>query len=108
VLGGARLREITPLVDHLTGVDANPEGTLRDQLLTLRRTRGGTSLVVVTGELDPEDMPYVAQLRRRFEQLVVISIDPEPRPPVHFPGVRVIVGADADAVQAAWNLVVHA
>ena len=63
--------------------------------------------MVVTGELDPNDLPEVAALRRRFERLVVISIDPEPRPPVDFPRVRVIVGKDADAVCAAWNLQVH-
>jgi uncharacterized protein (DUF58 family) len=107
VIGGPRIREVTPLIDHLTGVQADPAGSLQAQLLTLRRLRGGTSLVVVTGELDPADLPYVAMLRRRFDRLVVISIDPEERAPVDFPGVRVIVGADADAVSAAWNLKVH-
>lgn len=107
VVGGPRIRDVTPLIDHLTGVTADPAGSLHTQLLTLRRARGGTSLVVVTGELDPNDLPEVAALRRRFERLVVISIDPEPRPPVDFPRVRVIVGKDADAVCAAWNLQVH-
>ncbi len=105
VLGGARLREVTPLVDHLTGVGADAQGSLRDQLLALRRTRGGTSLVVVTGELDPLDLRLVAALRRRFDQLVLVSIDPEPRAPVEVPGVRVIIAADADGVCTAWNLV---
>lgn len=108
VLGGPRVRDVTPLIDHLTGVQADPSGSLREQLLALRRMRGGTSLVVVTGEIDPQDLPYVGNLRRRFEQLVVISIDPEHRAPIDFPGVRLIVGADADAVAAAWNLQVHA
>jgi uncharacterized protein (DUF58 family) len=104
VIGGPRIREVTPLIDHLTGVQADPDGSLHAQLLTLRRMRGGTSLVVVTGELDPADLPHVATLRRRFDRLVVISLDPEPRAPVDFPGVRVIIGKDADAVCAAWNL----
>jgi hypothetical protein len=69
--------------------------------------RGGTSLVVITGEIDRVDLPYVAGLRRRFDRLVVISLDPENRAPIDFPGVRVIVGKDADAVCAAWNLQVH-
>lgn len=107
VLGGPRLREVTPLVDHLTGVRADPAGSLHAQLLTLRRVRSGTSLVVVTGEIEPDDLPYVANLRRRFEQLVVISLDPERRTPFDFPGVRLIVGADADAVAAGWNVGVH-
>ena len=71
------------------------EGSLRTQLLALRRARGGTSLVVVTGVLDRDDLPYVAALRRRFDRLVVVSIDTERAhpAPVRFPGVRVIVAA---------------
>jgi uncharacterized protein (DUF58 family) len=107
VIGGPRVREVTPLIDHMTGVKPNPEGSLTPHLLTLRRTRGGTSLVVVTGELDRDDLPYVAALRRRFDRLVVISVDAEQRAPIDFPGVRVIIEKDADEVCAAWNLQVH-
>ena len=103
VLGGARVRDVTPLIDFMTGVQADPEGSLQAHLLTLRRTRGGTTLVVVTGELDRAELPYVAALRRRFDRLVVISVDTEARKPIEFPGVRVIVGKDADEVRAAWN-----
>ena len=106
VVGGPRLRDVTPLIDHLTGVQPSAEGQLRTQLLALRRARGGTSLVVVTGVLDRDDLPYVAALRRRFERLVVVSLDTEhDHPaPVRFPGVRVIVARDADEVGAAWNV----
>jgi uncharacterized protein (DUF58 family) len=108
VLGGPRIRESTPLIDHLTGLGADPEGSLRAQLLALRRARGGTSLVVITGEIDPADLPVVAMLRRRFDRLVVVSIDPERHgAAADFPGVRVIVAGDADTVAAAWNLKVH-
>jgi hypothetical protein len=62
---------------------------------------------VVTGELDPADLPYVAALRRRFDRLLVISLDPERKAPIDFPGVRVIIGKDADDVSAAWNQQVH-
>lgn len=106
VIGGPRLRDVTPLIDHLTGVQPSAEGELRTQLLALRRARGGTSLVVVTGVLDHADLPYVAALRRRFERLVVVSLDTEQvnPAPVRFPGVRVIVARDADEVGAAWNV----
>ncbi|HJQ42318.1 MAG TPA: DUF58 domain-containing protein, partial [Jatrophihabitantaceae bacterium] len=56
VLGGPRIRDLTPLIDHLTGVQADPDGALQPLLITLRRARGGTSLVVVTGELDRADL----------------------------------------------------
>ncbi|MFN2563188.1 MAG: DUF58 domain-containing protein [Jatrophihabitans sp.] len=107
VIGGPRVRDVTALIDHMTGVRPDPGGSLQPHLLTLRRTRGGTSLVVVTGALDLDDLPYVATLRRRFDRLVVVSVDSESRPPIDFPGVRVIVGRDADAVLAAWNLQAH-
>jgi hypothetical protein len=97
------VREATPLIDHLTGVQANPKGSLQAVLLALRRARGGTSLIVVTGELDTADLPYMAALRRRFDRLVVISIDTEPHTPINFEGIRVIVVPDADAACAAWN-----
>src|SRR3954470_10930552 len=75
VIGGPRVRDVTALIDYMTGVPADAEGALQPHLLTLRRTRGGTSLVVVTGVLDLDDLPYVAALRRRFDRLVVIAIE---------------------------------
>ncbi|HEY3737220.1 MAG TPA: DUF58 domain-containing protein [Jatrophihabitans sp.] len=104
VIGGPRIHEPTPLIDHLTGVTPHAEGSLRSQLLALRRGHGGTALVIVTGRLDPSDLPYVTPLRRRFDRLVVVSVDPEPGAPIHFPGTRVIIASDADEVCAAWNL----
>jgi len=65
----------------------------------------------ITGKdlvLDPADLPFVAALRRRFDRLVVISLDPDRNRAADFPGVRVIVAPDADAVCAAWNLQVNA
>jgi hypothetical protein len=61
---------------------------------------------VVTGVLDRDDLPYVAALRRRFERLVVVSLDTERESPlpVRFPGVHVVVARDADEVAAAWNV----
>lgn len=108
VVGGPRVRDATPLIDHLTGISPDPAGSLRDQLLRLRRARG-TSLVVVTGEVAPADLPFVAGLRRHFDRLVLISIDPLATEAVpEFPGVRLITAADADGARAAWNLQVHA
>jgi uncharacterized protein (DUF58 family) len=107
VIGGPRVRDVTPLIDHLTGLHAEADGSLRAELLKLRRARGGTSLVVVTGELDREDLPYLTALRRRFERLVVVSVDVDQRPAAHFPGVSLITATDADEACAAWNLQVH-
>jgi uncharacterized protein (DUF58 family) len=107
VIGGPRLREVTRLIDHLTGVQAHADGTLQALRMALRRSRGGTSFVLVTGVLDHDELPYVSALRRRFDRLVVVSIDPDRTPAPHFDGVRIIVAADADEACAAWNLQVH-
>jgi uncharacterized protein (DUF58 family) len=108
VLGGPRIRDITPLIDHLTGIDPDPAGSLQDLLLALRRTKGGTSLVVVTGRFDAADLQAMAALRRRFDRLVLISVDDEADAPVDFSGVRVIMAANAEAVAEAWNHLVPA
>ena len=104
VLGGPRLRDATPLLDHLTGIEATAGGDLRTALIRLRGSRGGTSLVVITGELDRGDVPYLAALRRRYDRLVLVCLDPRRTAVPRFPGLRVIVGADVDEVASAWNL----
>ncbi len=108
VIGGPRLREVTPLIDHLTGVgtsDTQDHDSLQAELLRLRRARGGTALIVVTGVAEATDLPYLAALRRRFERLVLIAVDPDDTPAMRFPGVRVISAVDAEAACAAWNVV---
>jgi uncharacterized protein (DUF58 family) len=105
VLGGPRLHDVTPMIDHLTGVQPERDADLTVTLLALRRARGGTSLVVVTGALERAELPHVGALRRRFDRLVVVALDERPAADVaDVAGVRLIVGADADAVCAAWNL----
>jgi uncharacterized protein (DUF58 family) len=103
VVGGSRLREPTPIIDHLTGVEPDPSGSLQAQLLLERRGRGGTSLIVVTGVLDTADLPYIAALRRRFDLLVLISIDVDLKPSSDFPGVRVMIARNAEDACEAWN-----
>ena len=100
VLGGPRLGDVTPLIDHLTAVKAAQTGSLRAGLTALRRAHG-TSLVVITGAVDAADLPHVAALRPRFERVVVIGVGDAAVPAMA--GVRVIAGRNADAVAAAWN-----
>lgn len=106
-IGGPRLRDVTGLIDHLTGVQPHPDDSLQADLVALRRSRGGTSFVLVTGVLDHAELSYVTALRRRFDRLVVVSIDPDHTPAPHFDGLRIITAADADEACAAWNLQVH-
>ena len=103
ILGGPRLRDATPLIDHLTGLQMKDDAPLAAVLLALRRARSGTSLVVVTGRLDEAILPAVVALRRRFERLVVISICDRPEP-MSFPGINIITAANAVEASAAWNM----
>ena len=55
-VGGPGQRDPAPLVDYLTDVAPSPAGSLSAQLVPLRRDRGGSALVVVTGVLDVESL----------------------------------------------------
>lgn len=104
-LGGPVYRDPAVIVDRLT--DLLPtSGSLADELATLRRERGGTALVVVTGSLDAGVLPSVAAMRRRFGRVIVVSVLDSPgRPPAH-PGITVIEASTADEMARRWNAVV--
>lgn len=102
-LGGAAYRDPAPIVDYLTELQPESQGSLASQLILLRRDRGGTALVVVTGRVDPESLPMVAALRRRFDRVTVISMVESPsRVPVH-PGLTIIEARTADEAAHRWN-----
>jgi uncharacterized protein (DUF58 family) len=102
-LGGPSHRNPTPLVDYLTEVQPDPLGSLAAELLLLRRDRGGTALVVVTGRLDLDSLPMIAALRRRFDRVIATSIVARPgRMPVH-PGLTIVAAGGAAELAKAWN-----
>ncbi|HWG73403.1 MAG TPA: DUF58 domain-containing protein [Acidimicrobiales bacterium] len=102
-LGGPSQRDPRPIVDHLTHVVPEAAGSLAAELLLLRRDRGGTALVVVTGRLDPDSLPTIAALRRRFDRLAVASIVPAAGLRPTFPGVSVLCATTADDLARAWQ-----
>lgn len=102
-LGGPAQRDPRPLIDHLTEVGADESGSLSRELLRLRRDRGGTALVVVTGRLDAETLPEVAALRRRFDRVLVASIVTQLTRTPTFPGVAVLAATSADELAQAWR-----
>ena len=105
-IGGSTQRDPQPIVDYLTTVQADPAGSLSSQLVLLRRDRGGTALVVVTGEIDLESLPQVAALRRRFDRVILVSMVPRPaRAPVH-PGLTIVEASTADELAQRWNTAV--
>ena len=101
-MGGPGSRDPAPLVDYLTEVEPSP-GSLVSQLVLLRRDRGGTALVVVTGQIDLDDLPVVAALRRRFDRVIVASmVRHSVRVPLH-PGLTIVEAATADELVQRWN-----
>jgi uncharacterized protein (DUF58 family) len=102
-LGGLAQRDPTVIVDHLTSVEPTESGNLLAELLLLRRDRGGTALVVVTGRLDLESLPAIAALRRRFDRVLAVSVVHQPRPVPTRSGVTVLTVAGADELARAWN-----
>ncbi|MDQ1361605.1 MAG: hypothetical protein QOJ44_1982, partial [Acidimicrobiaceae bacterium] len=103
-VGGPRQREPQALLDQLTAVKPDERGAIVSDLSLLRRERGGTALIVVTGQLDAADLPAIAGLRRRFQRVVVVSVAPIGSAVPRFPGVTVVTGEDHDDLCAAWNL----
>lgn len=103
-VGGARDRDPAAVLDYLTTVALDPLSTLEGELTNLRRERGGTGLVVVTGPPAPEDLAAVARLRRRFGRLVVVAVTGEPVDLPAYPGVTVVTAGTEHELVAAWNL----
>jgi uncharacterized protein (DUF58 family) len=102
-VGGPAQREALPVVDYLTRVTPQASGSLRSELVLLRRDRGGTALVVVTGNLKAENLPQVAALRRRFDRVVVLSMTAGRVPAPAHPGLTVVTAATADELARTWN-----
>jgi uncharacterized protein (DUF58 family) len=102
-LGGPAQTETATLVDHLTEVVPQVQGSLSSELSLLRRERGGTALVVVTGRLDLETLPLIASLRRRYDHIVVASLISQPTAAPIYPGLTILVARTADELARAWN-----
>lgn len=103
-IGGPAQKDPYPIVEHLTTVESDDKGSLAAELTMLGRDRGGTTLVVITGELEDDILPAAAGARRRFDRVVVISIVQKRRPTPVFPGVTVLLAATLDDVARGWEL----
>jgi uncharacterized protein (DUF58 family) len=102
-VGGPGHRDATDLVDYLTDLAPADVGSLTAQLVPLRRDRGGSALVVVTGMLEVDSLPAIAGLSRRFDHVIVVSLVPRPTLTPAYPGVNVLVATTADELAQAWD-----
>jgi uncharacterized protein (DUF58 family) len=103
-VGGPSQRDPFALLDFLTAVASDAGGSIEQDCLRLRRERGGTGLIVITGALNTADLPAIAGLRRRFQRIVVVSVSTEPMVPLQFPGLTIISGTSGPEITNAWNL----
>lgn len=105
-LGGPSYRDPTAVVDYLTEIRPDPGGSLESELVLLRRDRGGTALVVVTGPVDIGNLPTIAGLRRRFDRVIVLSLVARAgQAPTH-PGIVVVEASTVAEMAIRWNTVV--
>jgi len=89
-------------IDFLTKTKAQSTGGCVDELLAIGRERQATSLVVVTGSINDEEVAAVAKLRRRFAQVVVLSLG-EGSANNPFSGITLLSGATAHDIVTSWN-----
>ena len=91
-----------PCIDYLTRVKAQSIGGFVDELLAIGRERRATSLVVVTGSINDEEVATVAKLRRRFAQVVILSIG-ESAAHNPFSGITLMSAPTAEKIAQSWN-----
>lgn len=106
-IGGPANYSHQPLLDALTVVEPSADGDLGSELVALRHEKGGTSLTVVTGDVDAGELASLSSLRRRFQRVVTLCVDDTAdRPEVSGgsgPGVFVVRVGSADHIVGAWN-----
>lgn len=99
------LEGATGCLDLLAGLSEEDPDRLGEMVERLAAEHRGESLVVVTGEIEPERLRVLAATSRRFETVAVVALRAPERPPVvSLPGLVVIDAPDAAAFAAAWNL----
>ena len=90
------------LLDRLAGVGRHdPDEGLVPPLGRLLQAGGGRSLVVVTGRASAEDLAALAVHGRRFQEVVVVAVDPDVVVPSAPSRAEVVPVADADGFVAA-------
>jgi uncharacterized protein (DUF58 family) len=107
VVGDEDTADMQRPLDLLTAAEPDPNGSLTNELLRLRRERGGTTLVIVTGAIDPVDVAAASRLKRAFYRVMIISVvEPGsvPSNPTMTPGVTVLTVSTDDELVGGWNL----
>ncbi|MBO0686478.1 MAG: DUF58 domain-containing protein [Candidatus Dormibacteraeota bacterium] len=96
---GGRGDEAT-LLDRLALVTPDPAGSLAGAFETLRRSRSGGLLVVVSGRCEDGELRRVSPLRARFDRIVAVSVGGVGE----HPGVGALIAASSpQELLAGWQ-----
>ena len=103
-IGGNGGTDAVTILDRLTDVKSDPAGSVASEMARLRLDRGGSALVVVTGKIEVGALPAISSMRRRFDRVVLVSVDPDHVRLPSQPGLGLVSGRDAAEGRVALEL----
>jgi uncharacterized protein (DUF58 family) len=90
-------------LDLLTEVTLSSGPRLAEVATSLARDPRGTSVVAITGPLDPDEVLLVAGLGSRFSQVIALSLCDEPAAVEERFGVLVLRAERAETISQLWT-----
>lgn len=107
-LGGQQLVDAQPILDVLTEIGPDPNGSLGEVFRLLRRHRGGTALTIITGDATQDDLAGISSFHRKFQRIVVVRVvgpgDDGRATLSSVEGVSVARASSAAELTAVWNV----
>jgi len=91
-----------PIQDFLTDVTFSTDCSLTETLHEVAISRGGTTLIIVTGLAQPDEVAQAASLKKRFARVILISLGGK-KPTNPFPQLVLLHGASFAEVVSQWN-----
>jgi uncharacterized protein (DUF58 family) len=101
-------RDVGPLLDGLAVIGLRDAGSLVTTCGALTRDRAGDTAMVVTGLAGRAELSGLGGLRRRFDQVALVSVrrDARSSPTPRLRGIVTVDAEDAAAFVPAWSRVV--
>jgi uncharacterized protein (DUF58 family) len=101
-VGQGMARSDGAILDFLTDVNVGDRGTLRESMLELALSPGGTTLIIVTGAPSEEEVAQAAALSKRFARVILASLSDEPvsNP---FPQLAMVSAPSLAEMTTLWN-----
>lgn len=92
------------LLEHLTPLQTSEKGSLAEAARQLAASRGGNSLIIVSGAPDPHDLRALETLRHRYATMAFVRFLPDAAPGIAWDrGVVDVVAPTSDRFALLWN-----